>query len=469
MDKKFEIFLDTAARDFILDVIDEAICIVDTEGIVHVWNEKSEKIYDVKKEDLIGRKMDEVLKDTVIMKVLESGLNMENIYQSTLTGCKTLVNAKIIYKDGEKVGALCVDKDLSEIDRLKKQVDNLKNKINFLEIQNQSAINTGTIVAGNSIQIEELLYKAAKVAKTETTLMIFGESGVGKKALAKKIHEMSQRKGLFVPVNCGAIPNELFESEFFGSVDPNTNESRPGLFEVADQGTIFLGEVTDLPLKMQSKLLNVLQNKEIVRVGEKEKRKINTRIISATNKNIEDIVESGGFLQDLYYRLNVIELIVAPLRERKIDITLLADLFLREMSEKYKLEMPKLEPEVMDILMEYGWKGNIRELENVIEHMVVMSGGKTITTEILPYSIKESVKSFARTNIQVSDLAKSVGEYESNIIEVVLESVKWNKSEAARILNIPRTTLIYKVDLYNIEQKNLNKKKKEKNNKKLNK
>lgn len=462
MNKKFEIFLDTAARDFILDVIDEAICIVDTDGTVHVWNEKSEKIYGVKKEDIIGRRMEAVLKDTVIMKVLESGVNMENIYQSTLTGCKTLVNAKLIYKDGEKVGALCVDKDLSEIDRLTKQVDNLKNKINFLQIQNQSSINAGTVVAGNSIQIEEVLYKASKVATTETTLMILGETGVGKKALARKIHEMSQRKGLFVPVNCGAIPNELFESEFFGSFDPNTNISLPGLFEVADQGTIFLGEITDMPLKMQSKLLNVLQNKEIVRVGEKEKIKINTRIISASNKNIEDIVESGGFLQDLYYRLNVIELIVPPLRERKSDITLLADLFLRKMSEKYKLEIPKLDPEVMDILTEYSWKGNIRELENVIEHIVVMSGGKTITTEILPYSIKESVKNFARRNIQVNDLAKSVGEFEKDIIEAVLESAKWNKSETARILNIPRTTLIYKVDLYNLEPKNSNKKKKKK-------
>lgn len=462
MDKKFEIFLDTAARDFILDVIDEAICIVDTDGIVHVWNEKSEKIYDVKKEQLIGKRMDEVLKDTIIMKVLDSGENIENIYQSTLTGCNTLVNAKIIYKDGEIVGALCVDKDLSEIDRLKKQVDNLKDKINFLQIQSQSSINTGTIVAGNSIQIEELLNKASKVARTETTLMILGETGVGKKALARKIHEMSQRSGLFVHVNCGAIPNDLFESEFLGSLDPNTNIRIPGLFEVAEQGTLFLDEITDIPLKMQSKLLNVLQNKSIGRAGEKEKMKISARIISASNRNLEEAVESGEFLQDLYYRLNVIELVVPPLRERKSDITLLADLFLKEMSEKYKLEVPKLDPEVMDILTEYNWKGNIRELENVIEHIVVMSGGKTITTEILPYAIKDSVKNFARGNSPVSDLAKSVGEFEKDIIKSVLEAAKWNKSETARILDIPRTTLIYKIELYNLEPKVSNKKKKKK-------
>lgn len=462
VNKKFEIFLDTAARDFILDVIDEAICIVDTDGIVHVWNEKSERIYGVKKEAIIGKRMDDVLKNTVIMKVLDSGENMENIYQSTLTGCKTLVNAKIIYKEGEVVGALCVDKDLSEIDRLNKQVDNLKNKINYLKIQNSSQSNSGTIVAGNSVQIEELLYKAAKVAKTDTTLMIFGESGVGKKALAKKIHEMSERSGLFVSVNCGAIPIELFETEFFGSVDPITHKITPGLFEMADQGTIFLGEIADMPLKMQSKLLNVLQNKSIMRVGDKESININTRIISATNRSIEELVETGAFLEDLYYRLNVIELVVAPLRERQTDIILLADLFLKEMAEKYKLEIPAIEPEVIDIFMQYSWKGNIRELQNIIEHMVVMSGGKTITTELLPFSIKESVKNFTRANIQVSDLAKSVGEYEKQIIETVLENTKWNKSEAARVLNIPRTTLIYKIDLYGISVKGSNNKKRKK-------
>lgn len=462
VNKEFEIFWDAAARDFILDVIDEAICIVDPDGIVHVWNEKSERIYGVKKEAIIGKKMDDVLKNTVIMKVLESGENMENIYQSTITGCKTLVNAKIIYKEGEVLGALCVDKDLSEIDRLNKQVDNLKNKINYLKTQNNSQINSGTIVAGNSVQIEELLYKAGRVAKTDTTLMLFGESGVGKKALAKKIHEMSGRSGLFITVNCGAIPNELFETEFFGSVDPITNKVTPGFFEMADQGTIFLGEVTDMPLKMQSKLLNVLQNNSILRVGDKEPIDINTRIISASNKNVEDLVETGDFLEDLYYRLNVIELVVAPLRERKTDITLLTDLFLKEMAEKYKLDIPTIDTDVMDIFMQYSWKGNIRELQNIVEHMVVMSGGKTITSEMLPYSIKESVKGLMRANIQVSDLAKSVGEYEKEIIQTVLENTKWNKSEAARVLNIPRTTLIYKIELYGMDVKTSSKKKRKK-------
>ncbi|WP_051188598.1 sigma-54-dependent Fis family transcriptional regulator [Proteocatella sphenisci] len=462
MNKKFEVFLDTAARDFILDVMDEAICIVDNDGIVHVWNEKSEKIYDVKKAELIGKKMDSVLKDTVIIKVLESGEDMENIYQSTRTGCSILVNAKIIYIDGEKVGALCVDKDLSEIDRLNIQVDKLKDKINYLEIQRKAEMNKSTMIAGNSIQMEELMYKAGKVAKTDTPLMILGESGVGKKALARRIHEMSQRKGPFVHVNCGAIPNEIFESEFFGSTDINTGKNRPGLFEIVDQGTIFLGEITDMPINMQAKLLNLMQKNEIVRASDGKHIKINTRIISGTNKNIEEMIEEGTFLEELYYSLNVIELIVASLRERKSDIPLLADLFMKEMCDKYNLEIPKLDSEVVDILMQYSWKGNIRELQNVIEHVVVMSGGKTITTDMLPISIKESVKTYMRANIQVNDLAKSVGEFERDIIENIMKKSDWNKSEAARMLNIPRTTLIYKIDLYGIKDKKERKTKKSK-------
>lgn len=460
MNKKFEVFLDTAARDFILDVIDEAICIVDNDGIVHVWNEKSEKIYDVTKEELIGKQMDSVLKDTVIMKVLESGEDMENIYQSTRTGCSILVNAKIIYIDGEKVGALCVDKDLSEIDRLNRQVDKLKDKINYLEIQRKAEMNKNTMIAGNSIQMEDLMYKAAKVARTDTPLMILGESGVGKKALARRIHEMSQRKGPFVHVNCGAIPNEIFESEFFGSTDPRTGKNIPGLFEIVDQGTIFLGELTEMPLSMQSKLLNLLQKNEIVRASDGKHIKINVRIISGTNKNIENMTETGLFLEELYYSLNVIELTVPPLRERKSDIPLLADLFMKEMCGKYNLEIPKLDPEVVDILMQYSWKGNIRELQNIIEHVVVMSGGKTINTDMLPISIKESVKSYVRANLQVNDLAKSVGEFEKDIIENVMQKSNWNKSEAARMLNIPRTTLIYKIDLYGIKEKSEKKTKK---------
>lgn len=457
--KNTQKFWDLVTRDFILDDIDEAICVVNLQGEVTVWNKKSETIYGVLKEEIVGKEMDQVLPDTVIMQVLNSKQDMENIYSATRTGCRTLVNAKVIYKDGEAIGALCVDKDLSELEKLKNQMENLRSHIDYLEAKDGVTNEPGSIFSGGSGKIDELMYKASRVAKTDATIMILGESGVGKKALAKRIHNMSKREGLFVSVNCGAIPLELFEIEFFGYENKSTGESKPGFFELAENGTIYLGEIGEMPLVIQSRLLSILQKMEIQRVGGEKKNPITTRIISATNKQIKEMVDEGLFLEDLYYALDVIELEVPALRERKEDISYLVELFLKEMSKKHQIELPKIESNVMNLLVEYSWKGNLRELKNTVEHLVVMSNGKTIVMDFLPYSIKKDTKNFIRTANQINDLQKSVAEFESHIIEEVLVQTLWNKSEAARILNIPRTTLIYKINQYNL--------KKAKNSKKL--
>ncbi|MDO5062542.1 MAG: sigma 54-interacting transcriptional regulator [Peptostreptococcaceae bacterium] len=447
--KKDELLWDVATRDFILDDIDEAICVVDRNGIVTVWNKKAELIYDVPKDEIIGKAMDDVLPGTVIIDVLRSGEEQQNIYQATRTGCSTLVKAKFLYKDDEMIGVMCVDKDLSEIDELKEQVDTLKERIHYLEKQNMSDVSSAMV--GNSPQMEELMYKVSKVSKSDVNMLVLGESGVGKKALGKEIHRLSKRNGMFVNVNCGAVPSGLFEEEFFG-IDEN-GEERAGLFELADGGTLYLGDIADLPLKMQSKLLNALQNRQVSRVGSKKKIKINARIISATNKDIKEMVDKGDFLEDLYYRLNVIELNIPPLRERGSDITLLADWFLKELSGKYHVDQPSISPRVMNTLLEYDWRGNLRELKNILEHMIVMSGGKEITMDMVPYAVKERASKFSRSYAQINDLAKTVGEYEKHIIEEVLENCNWNKSQAARTLNIPRTTLMYKIELYELGRK----------------
>lgn len=447
--KKDELLWDVATRDFILDDIDEAICVVDRNGIVTVWNKKAELIYDVPKDEIIGKAMDDVLPGTVIIDVLRSGEEQQNIYQATRTGCSTLVKAKFLYKDDEMIGVMCVDKDLSEIDELKEQVDTLKERIHYLEKQNMSDVSSAMV--GNSPQMEELMYKVSKVSKSDVNMLVLGESGVGKKALGKEIHRLSKRNGMFVSVNCGAVPSGLFEEEFFG-IDEN-GEERAGLFELADGGTLYLGDIADLPLKMQSKLLNALQNRQVSRVGSKKKIKINARIISATNKDIKEMVDKGDFLEDLYYRLNVIELNIPPLRERGSDITLLADWFLKELSGKYHVDQPSISPRVMNTLLEYDWRGNLRELKNILEHMIVMSGGKEITMDMVPYAVKERASKFSRSYVQINDLAKTVGEYEKHIIEEVLENCNWNKSQAARTLNIPRTTLMYKIELYELGKK----------------
>ena len=208
-------------------------------------------------------------------------------------------------------------------------MDKLKARINFLENKERDKSEAGMI--GNSKPMQELMYKAARVAKSDVSILICGESGVGKKALGRELHRISERKGMFIDVNCGAIPGNLFEEEFFGV----ESEDRAGLFELADGGTLYLGEVADMSIQSQIKLLNVLQNMKISRVGSKKKVDINVRIISATGKNMKELVQKGEFLEDLYYRLNVIELEVPSLRERGADITILADYFLKRLAEKY--------------------------------------------------------------------------------------------------------------------------------------
>ena len=445
--KKSDYLWESVAKDFILDDLDEAVCVVDEAGIVTVWNKKSEMIYDVAKEEILGQCMDDVLEGTVVMDVLRTGIEQQNIYKATRTGCSILVKAKIIYKDGKKMGVMCVDKDLSEIDILKKEVDMLYDKISYL--QNEKISGPISIMMGNSTKMEDLVKKVQKVSKSDASIFITGESGVGKKSLGREIHTLSGRSGMFIDVNCGAIPLDMFEEEFYGT--ENSLESRPGLFELADGGTLYFEEITDMSLKMQSKLLSTFQKKQIVRVGSKKVVPINCRIIASTTKNVYELVRKNEFLEDLYYRLNVISLEVPPLRERGSDITLLTDFFLKELADKYDMKVPSISPKVRNILLEYDWKGNLRELKNILEHMIVMSGGKEIREDMVPYSVKDSVSKFARSYAQVNDLAKNVAEYEKHIIEEVLENTAWNKSLAARKLNVPRTTLMYKIQQYELE------------------
>lgn len=443
----------SVTKDFILDDLDEAVCVVDNNGVVTVWNKKSEQIYDLPKGEILGKPIDDVLSGTVVMDVLRTGEDKQNIYKATRTGCSILVKAKVIYKDGERIGVMCVDKDLSEIDELKNHVDKLYDRITYLE--SRSSSDPASMMIGNSEQIEELMRRVHKVSKSDASIFINGESGVGKKSLARQIHTLSGREGMFVDVNCGAVPLDMFEEEFCGMQTESGGTA--GLFELAEGGTLYFEEITDMSLKMQSQLLNALQKRQFNRVGSKEVQTFHSRIIAATTKNAYELVEKGEFLEDLYYRLNVISLDVPPLRDRGSDITLLSELFLKELADKYSIKVPAISPKVRNILLEYEWKGNLRELKNILEHMIVMSGGKEITEDMVPYSVRDSVSKFARSYAQVNDLTKNVSEYEKHIIEEVLENTDWNKSLAARMLNIPRTTLMYKIQIYDLKDNRLKK------------
>ena len=299
----------------------------------------------------------------------------------------------------------------------------------------------GDIVT-RSAQLLEQLDLASRIATSDLPVLVEGESGTGKELIAKFIHEQSGRSSRpFVKVNCAAVPDELLESEFFGHVRgafTGAVKDRQGRFEVADGGTIFLDEVTELPLTLQPKLLRVLQNREFERVGESVSRKVDVRVIAATNKDIDQALSEETFREDLFYRLNGVRLRIAPLRERPGDIPLLVQHFLQEYAKGEDLTVS---PEAMKALQAYRWNGNVRELQNVIQRAVVLASGPSIKIEDLPEEVRTSLGQLFQ--------ALSLEEMEKLHIKKVLQQAH-DLEEAARLLGIDPATLWRKRKKYNL-------------------
>lgn len=310
-------------------------------------------------------------------------------------------------------------------------------------------------IIGKSDAMQKTLELIARIAQTDITVLIDGDSGTGKELIAKSIHEHSNRKDKpFVVVNCGAIPENLLESELFGHVRgafTGATANKKGLFETADGGTIFLDEIGELPLSMQVKLLRFLQEGEIKPVGGTATVKLNVRMIAATNRNLETMVEEGLFRQDLYYRLNVIQMTLPPLRDRREDILPLAEFFVKKYSEKFQKSLYGIDEEAQAALMNYCWRGNVRELENVIERAVALAPGHKITVPDLPDNILTTNSAFQEAPSQTEPV--SLKELEKQHIERTLVANDWNYDLVAKILGIGRTTLWRKMKEYQISNK----------------
>ncbi|UCF06266.1 MAG: sigma-54-dependent Fis family transcriptional regulator [bacterium] len=291
---------------------------------------------------------------------------------------------------------------------------------------------------GESVSMQEVFDAIQKAASTPATILITGESGTGKELVARAIHYNSDRASApFVPVNCGGIPEGLLESELFGHVKgafTGAAVTRAGFFQTADGGTIFLDEISETSLAMQVKLMRVLQDKEVYMVGATKSRKVNVRILAATNKHLHSLIKKGTFREDLFFRLNVINIHIPPLRERREDILPLVTYF----SGKYAREMGKpalqFSDNALDVLSNYYWPGNVRELENVIQRIVVMSEGDKVEVPDLPALMRFSA-------LRTTGLNRTLAEVEAEYIRNVLASVKGNKTKAAKILDIDRKTL----------------------------
>jgi len=307
---------------------------------------------------------------------------------------------------------------------------------------------------GDSKPIQKVFELIEKVADTDSTVLITGESGTGKELIAKAIHYNSYRRdNPMVVINCGAIPEELLESELFGhekGAFTGAHKSRIGRFELANEGTIFLDEIGDMSPNLQVKLLRVLQEQKFERVGSTRTIKIDIRIIAATNKNLISAVNKGTFREDLYYRLNVIPMKVPPLRHRKSDIPLLVDFFLKKFNKEKGKNVKEFTSEAMDTLLYYDWRGNVRELENLVERVVILSNGDEIELEDIPESITgraKTIESFESTTPPNGGIPfdHAVEEYEKKLILQALSETNWVTTKAAKLLNINRTTLIEKM------------------------
>ncbi|MCL6477707.1 MAG: sigma-54 dependent transcriptional regulator [Peptococcaceae bacterium] len=356
-----------------------------------------------------------------------------------------------------KIGAsdyLAKPFDLDELKMVIKQnlvLSQLVNEVNFLRSELTKKYRK---MIGQSPAIKEVIRLIEKVANSNATVLITGESGTGKEVAAVAIHQNSPRRDYpFVPVNCAALPENLLESELFGhekGAFTGAVARKLGRFELADKGTIFLDEITEMPLSMQVKLLRVLQEKTFERVGGTETFHVDVRIIAATNRDIASAIEKGQFREDLYYRLNVIHIHLPPLRERKEDIPLLTNYFLEKLKPTYLVN--KITDDSMKLLMNYNWPGNIRELQNVLERAAIISHSNEITVDDLPKDIQQSVsiKSGGETVINFPDSGISLEELEKELIIKALEKSKGNQTRAAQLLGITRSALLYRIQKHGL-------------------
>jgi DNA-binding NtrC family response regulator len=309
-------------------------------------------------------------------------------------------------------------------------------------------------IVGRSRKMRDVFETAIQVAQTDSTVLLTGESGTGKELLAKAIHQNSRRsKKPFIAINCAAIPGTLIESELFGhrkGAFTGAFADRIGKFEAGNEGTVFLDEVSELEPSVQVKLLRVLQEREIDKVGDPKPVIVNVRIIAATNRNLRNLLEDGQFREDLFYRLSVITIDLPPLRERREDIPLLIDHFIRKYRDRYKTPAISMSQEALEILTRYAWTGNVRELENLIERLVVLQKESIVLPEHLPAEVRQQRSRLAKLALDLPDEGIDLEEVEKEILLQALQKHHWNQTHAARYLNVSRKTLIYRMEKFGI-------------------
>jgi len=440
----------------IMDNLHEGICIIDEKGMVQYWNRSSEILYGVPVSKILHHHLGEFFKNAMGLRVLKSGKRVDNVRHEPTEGKHVILSAVPIFNpNGKLIAVVTTDRDITEAMKLAKELETEKKKVEFFEKEYKKEIslkyNFSSIIGKNK-KIIDAITVAQKVASTSASVLITGKSGTGKEVFAKAIHEASGRSGNFVAINCSAIPENLFESELFGYVEGAftgaVKKGKIGKFEFASNGTLFLDEIGDMPLEMQVKILRVLQDGVIFRLGSEKAISTDTRIIAATNKDLMQLIDENKFREDLYYRLAVVQIKLPPLYDRKEDIRDLTNLFLEEVSNQEGIEINHIDEKIFNILNQYKWDGNIRELKNVIQRMVVLSNDGKITIDSIPEYILESAYAKEENSVEAYDLDGIVENIERKTIREVMRIANGNKQKAAKMLKIKRSTLYYKLDKY---------------------
>ncbi|EYE87426.1 transcriptional regulator [Fervidicella metallireducens AeB] len=443
----------------VFDKLPVPVDFLDKEGRLVYINKSFLEFLKFNEDDILGKVVTEIEPTSKFLETLkykQAEVAKRHVFSN---GKEAIVHRIPIIDENDELiggfGMILFDnyeklKQVTEkIEKIHKELSLYKNELAKIN----SAKYTLDDIIGESKAIKSCKSKVKKLARVNSNILIIGESGVGKELFAHAIHYESERRECpFVSINCSAIPENLFEAEFFGYEDGAFTGARKGgnigKFELANGGTIFLDEIGDMPLYMQAKLLRVLQEKEIVRVGSNKVTKLDVRVICATHKNLESLVDEGKFREDLYYRLNVLSLDVPPLRQRKEDISILIDKFTDKFYKDTGLyrEVPS---DVMNILCNYEWPGNVRELKNIVERICVNAEDTYVTVGDLPSNILNKSLKIERKKSQ--GLKEIMDNIEMDIIINTLKECNNNKSLAATRLNIPRASLYRKIEEYNIE------------------
>lgn len=437
----------------------DSIFITDRSGNVIRASKSVINTCGIPAEELIGQNVFDLEERKVFYpsntkKVLKSG-KREQLVQTTGSNKTLLVDSTPIKDEiGNIVRIISISKDISEIHHLEEQIQELNNLLQsyqseIVRFQNEKFNKNTFIVKSKKM---ENLYKLIKtVAFTDSSVLILGETGVGKEVVANQIHILSQRyEQPFITLNCGAIPETLLESELFGyeegAFSGARKKGKPGIFEVANKGTVFLDEIGDMPVHLQVKLLRVLQEKKVMRLGSTKEKEINVRIVAATNRELENMVKENKFREDLYYRINVIPIRIPPLRERREDLSALTYYFLEKYNRKYSKTTTLSEQQLKQIL-EYHWPGNVRELINIIERLVVTGQPIHLESKLINYD-DPTISSF---NAKITwDLFKILEDVERSVLLKAKEHTKTTR-EMAKLLGLNQSTVVRKLQKYRMK------------------